>query len=176
MTQSIDAHHAKRLIESKAAVLIDIREPAEHARENIPGAVLVPLSQFPSLDLAHLKARAPAAIFHCQGGNRTKGNAARLSACGFPTVYVLQDGIAGWKAAGLPTAVDKTHPIELQRQVQIAAGALVMIGLFLAIAVSPWFAALAGFVGAGLTFAGITGWCGMARLLRAMPWNRVAVS
>lgn len=176
MTENIDAHQAKRLIESKAAVLIDIREPAEHARENIPGAALVPLSQFQSRDLAHLKARAPAAIFHCQGGNRTKANAARLAACGFETAYLLKDGIAGWKAAGLQTAVDRKQPIELQRQVQIAAGTLVLVGLFLAVAISPWFAGLAGFVGAGLTFAGITGWCGMARFLRAMPWNRVTAS
>jgi hypothetical protein len=28
-------------------------------------------------------------------------------------------------------------------------------------------------VGAGLTFAGISGFCGMARLLAVMPWNRV---
>jgi hypothetical protein len=28
------------------------------------------------------------------------------------------------------------------------------------------------FVGAGLTFAGISGFCGMAHLLALMPWNR----
>jgi hypothetical protein len=31
---------------------------------------------------------------------------------------------------------------------------------------------LSGFVGAGLVFAGVTGFCGMARLLALMPWNR----
>ena len=36
------------------------------------------------------------------------------------------------------------------------------------------FFALAAFVGAGLTFAGATGFCGMARLLAHMPWNRPA--
>jgi hypothetical protein len=34
---------------------------------------------------------------------------------------------------------------------------------------------LSGFVGAGLTYAGISGFCGMARLLAAMPWNQVAI-
>jgi hypothetical protein len=28
-------------------------------------------------------------------------------------------------------------------------------------------------VGAGLVFAGVSGFCGMARLLAVMPWNRV---
>jgi hypothetical protein len=37
----------------------------------------------------------------------------------------------------------------------------------------PWIL-LTWFVGAGLTFAGISGFCGMARLLAAMPWNRVS--
>jgi hypothetical protein len=40
--------------------------------------------------------------------------------------------------------------------------------------VTPGFFALAGFVGAGLTFAGVSGFCGMARLLALLPWNRTA--
>jgi hypothetical protein len=42
--------------------------------------------------------------------------------------------------------------------------------------VNPAFYALSAFVGAGLTFAGATGWCGMAMLLKTMPWNRVSLS
>jgi len=41
--------------------------------------------------------------------------------------------------------------------------------------VSPWFFALSGFVGAGLTFAGLSGTCAMASLLAVMPWNRRAL-
>jgi hypothetical protein len=40
---------------------------------------------------------------------------------------------------------------------------------------APGWIWLSGFVGAGLIFAGISGFCGMARLLAAMPWNRVTV-
>ena len=58
---------------------------------------------------------------------------------------------------------------------QIAAGGLVLLGTFLAVAVSIWFVLLAAFVGAGLAFAGLTGWCGMAMLLARMPWNKVPV-
>jgi hypothetical protein len=55
--------------------------------------------------------------------------------------------------------------------VRIAAGSLVVLGVGLSV-VSPWFVLLAGFVGAGLVFAGITNTCGMGMLLAKMPWNR----
>jgi hypothetical protein len=54
------------------------------------------------------------------------------------------------------------------RQVQIVAGLLVVAGFFF----KPlWF--LVPVVGIGQTIAGLTGFCGMARLLQKMPWNRV---
>jgi hypothetical protein len=79
-----------------------------------------------------------------------------------------------WKRAGLPVAEDRRQPLELMRQVQIAAGSLALLGAVLGAAVNPWFHALSGVVGAGLVFAGVTGTCGMATLLRQMPWNRAA--
>ena len=59
------------------------------------------------------------------------------------------------------------------RQVQIVAGSLVVLGVVLGLLVAPSFFALSAYVGAGLVFAGSTGWCGMAKLLAVMPWNRV---
>ena len=164
---------AKRRLADGSAVLVDIREPQEHAREAIPGAKLSPLSAFDSRSMAAIQGgNAPAVIFHCQGGRRTAENATRLRECGVPEVYLLEGGLTGWKAAGFATTIDRTKPIEMQRQVQITAGSLVLVGLILAVTISPWFAALSAFVGAGLVFAGISGWCGMANLLGTMPWNR----
>jgi hypothetical protein len=62
----------------------------------------------------------------------------------------------------------------LDRQVRIAAGALVLLGVGLSLWVHPAFVALSAFVGGGLVFAGITGTCGMAMLLAKMPWNQVS--
>ena len=59
------------------------------------------------------------------------------------------------------------------RQVQIAAGGLVLLGLIGSQVLAPAWIALSWLVGAGLVFAGISGFCGMARLLAMMPWNRV---
>lgn len=167
--KTIDAREVKRRLAEGSAVLVDIREPDEHRRERIGGARLAPLSRFEE----HRIAAAPgcAVVFHCKSGARTRGHAARLLAKGCDA-YMLEGGIDGWKAAGLPVERDLKAPLELQRQVQIAAGSLVLVGIVLALVISPWFLGLSLFVGAGLTFAGITGFCGMARLLEAMPWNR----
>ena len=99
-------------------------------------------------------------------------NAQRLLAKGFADVAVLDGGIEAWKRAGLPVQVDRRVPIDLMRQVQIVVGAMVLGGTLLALLVSPWFAIVPAFAGAGLLVAGTTGFCGMARMLRHAPWNR----
>ena len=57
----------------------------------------------------------------------------------------------------------------------VTAGSLVLIGVVLSQVVAPGWIWLSGFVGAGLVFAGVSGFCGMARLLAVMPWNRVSL-
>lgn len=166
---TIDAAHAKRLIED-GAILVDIREADEHAREHVPGARHQALSKLSTIDTAGAKA----VIFHCRSGARTSANAARLAGAAGCDAYILQGGIDAWKRAGLPVATDSRQPIEIMRQVQITAGGLVLLGVILGVWVAPAFLGLSAFVGAGLMFAGISGWCGMAKLLGLMPWNRAA--
>ncbi len=89
---------------------------------------------------------------------------------------MLEGGIEAWRDAGLPTVQDKSQPIEIMRQVQIAAGGLVVAGVSLGVLVHPGFLGIAGFVGAGLTFACLTGFCGMARPLALAPWNKAAAA
>ena len=172
---TITAAEAKRRMADGSAILVDIREPMEHAREAIPGAFLRPVSTFDQRSLAGIGGKnRPAIIFHCQSGKRTADNADRLRTCGVPEAYLLEGGLSGWKAAGYPTNIDRTKPIELQRQVQIGAGLLILTGMVLAWLVSPLFLGLSAFVGAGLVFAGVSGWCGMAKILGLMPWNRMS--
>jgi rhodanese-related sulfurtransferase len=87
----------------------------------------------------------------------------------------LEGGLLAWQAAQLPLEKRRGAPLPLMRQVQISAGALVLIGVVLSQTVAPGWIWLSGFVGAGLIFAGISGFCGMARLLALLPWNRVTV-
>ena len=82
----------------------------------------------------------------------------------------LDGGISGWEKAGLPVEhISSTIP--LFRQIQIAAGSLVLIGVIGSAFWHPFFW-LSAFVGAGLVFAGISGFCGLGVLLSHMPWNR----
>jgi rhodanese-related sulfurtransferase len=162
---------AKRLLE-QGAILVDVRERDEHARECIAGARSVPLSRIDHSELALHPGEI--AIFHCRSGARTLANGPRLAGrldqdC---QAFILEGGLDAWRRAGLPTLVDRRRPLELQRQVQIAAGSLVVLGTLLGAFVSPWFLAIPGFVGAGLVNAGLTGLCGMARALMHAPWNR----
>jgi rhodanese-related sulfurtransferase len=170
--KSISPERAAVLVKS-GAVLIDIREADEHARENIPGAR--------HHSLARVDAESPIrggdeiVIFHCKSGARTKMNSPKLgTAAQDCEAYILEGGLDAWKKAGLPVTLDRKQPIDIMRQVQIAAGGLVLVGVVLGAALNPGFYALSGFVGAGLLFAGVSGFCGMARLLGLMPWNRSA--
>lgn len=165
---------ARRMLESGKAILIDIREANEFAREHIRGARHVPLSALDRHDFERERAEGKAAIFQCQSGRRTETNRERLIALGFAQSYVIDGGLNAWRAAGLPSHIDRKQPLELQRQVQIAAGSLVLTGVALSLAFSPWFIFLSAAVGAGLVFAGVSGSCMMGQLLSSMPWNRSA--
>jgi rhodanese-related sulfurtransferase len=107
---------------------------------------------------------------------RTQGNSARLAAATSGPAYQLEGGLDAWRAAGLPLVENTGAPLEIMRQVQITAGSLVVLGVILGLAVHPGFFGLAAFVGAGLVFAGTSGWCGMAKLLAVLPWNRSAAA
>lgn len=162
---------AKRLAEGRA-ILIDIREPDEFARRRAKNALSRPLSTLDAKGLGLPDARE--VIFTCRSGMRTGVNGERLAAACGRSAHVLEGGLDAWDGAGLPVEVDRKAPLEIMRQVQIVAGSLVLVGVILGLTVSPWFLGVAGFVGAGLTFAGISGFCGMARLLALAPWNRPA--
>lgn len=165
--KAVSAAEVKAL-KDRGAVIVDIREADEFAREHIPGARNAPLSKIDGL-------AAPRAgeivVYHCKSGMRTRANAARLSSelC---EAYILDGGFDAWKTAGLPVSIDTKQPMEIMRQVQIAAGGLVLAGLLLGALLHPAFFAVSAFAGAGLVFSGVTGFCGMARFLGLMPWNR----
>ena len=158
-----------RLLIDKGALLIDIRDADEHARERIPQARNVPLSK---LCDAGAGLSGATIVYHCKSGNRTRMNAPLLAKASEADAFILDGGIEAWRRAGLPVALDRKQPLELMRQVQIAAGSLVLLGAVLGYVAHPAFYVLSGAVGAGLTMAGITGTCAMARILKFMPWNR----
>jgi len=162
------------LMEDSAGVeLIDVRTGAEYREVHAEGARLVPLDQLNVQAVAggHKDMAKPFYLI-CKSGGRARQAAERFRLAGVQNVIVVEGGTAAWEAAGLPVMRGK-KTISLERQVRIAAGFLVLIGVSLGFAVHPAFFGLCAFVGAGLMFAGVTGWCGMGMLLVKMPWNRV---
>lgn len=170
----VDANTVNNWLVENTVELIDIRDPGEYARENIPGSKLVSLSSINSHDFGpgHSEKKA---VFHCASGNRTAQAATELCSTGFSEVYVLKGGLDGWKAAGLDTRFNKKAPISIMRQVQIVVGASMSVGILLGLLVSPWFFVLSAMMGAGLLFAGITGSCAMANILTRLPYNQIKI-
>ncbi len=158
---------------SQGAILFDIREPADYAREHIATAKLLPLSALDhGADVGKLSAQ-DTVIFHCQSGVRSAQNAEKLASMAAPAIVCLMEGgINAWKQQGLAVVTDRSQPLPMMRQVQVAAGSLVLIGVILGYIATPGWFLLSGLVGAGLLFAGVSGYCGMATLLAKMPWNR----
>ncbi len=105
----------------------------------------------------------------CNSGNRATKSAKMFQAAGFDNITVVKGGIQRAKEQ-IATKVGEAIPLE--RQIRIAAGLLVLIGLFLAVFASKYFLIVPLFVGAGLVYSGITGDCYMGMVLADMPWNR----
>lgn len=160
----------------KSIDLIDVRTPAEFREVHVPFAKNVPLE---SLDPATFAAArkgndAPLHVI-CLSGGRSAQACDKLAAAGVASIVNIEGGTRAWDQSGLPV-VRGQKTISLERQVRIAAGSLVLLGVALAYFVHPYAIGLSAFVGAGLVFAGITDTCGMGMLLARMPWNQVPVA
>ncbi len=156
-----------------AGIVIDVREYPEFALGALPQAQLVPLSSLAEACLGwdpHERR-----ILVCKSGKRSRQAAELLRERGFTNLAVLEGGTEAWIAAGLPVK-RQAGPWSMERQVRVIAGSLGLAGTLLGTMLNPWFFLLPGFIGAGLTFSGITDTCMMATLLAKLPWNRASAS
>jgi len=150
------------------AVLLDVREPAEHRALRIADARLMPLA---SVDAGQVPS-GEKLVVHCLKGGRGSAACEKLlrQNPGLE-IYNLAGGIQGWEAAGLPVIRGKAM-LPLDRQVQLAMGSVLILAAALTLAVNSNWAWLTAALGAGLALAGLTGFCGLAYILARMPWNR----
>lgn len=170
---TITPQKLSELIHSGAAVeLIDVRTPVEYREVHVSSARNVPLDQLNAAQFAAGRSGAEPLYVICRSGSRGKQACEKFLAAGYTNVVNVEGGTQAWDQAGLPVVRGK-KAISLERQVRIAAGLLVLTGSVLGYFVSPYWIGLSAFVGAGLTFAGITDTCGMGMLLARMPWNQV---
>ena len=157
-----------------ACELIDVRTPVEFREVHVDVARNVPLDQLDPAAVMQARngsANEPLYLI-CRSGSRGQQACEKFLKAGFSNVVNIEGGTLACVEAGLPVVRGK-NAISLERQVRIAAGLLVVTGSALGSFVSPYWIGLAAFVGAGLTFAGITDTCGMGMLLARMPWNQV---
>ena len=163
--------------QGRAVHVIDVRTPAEFGEVHVDCAHNIPLDRLDPRDIESRYAGGPVYVV-CKSGNRSQKACEKLLAAGMKDVISIEGGTAACEAAGIPV-IRGRKVMSLERQVRIAAGALVATGAALA-AFGPdapvnWQAigaGLAGFVGCGLVFAGVTDTCGMAMLIARMPWNQ----
>ena len=168
--KTINAEELKNRLDKDEILLIDVREPAEHRTECIDGSCLIPLGE---ISLEKLPSKSRPIVVHCHSGKRSE-NAYKKLLTQDPSleIYSLEGGIMAWRQAGFKIKKSGSNILPIDRQTQLTAGFLAFSGTILGTFINHHFYIVPGFVGLGLMFAGVTGWCGMAKLLAKMPWNK----
>lgn len=157
----------------ESATVIDVRTPGEYASGHLPGAHNVPLDRLddalPALESAGGSGEV---VVVCASGARSAGARDRLAGRGISAAS-LEGGTQGWAAAGRPLAAAGTARTvwPMERQVRLAAGSLIVLGLLLDLAV-PGARVLSLLIGGGLVFSALSNTCGMAAVLARLPHNR----
>lgn len=157
----------------QSCVVLDVRTDVEHAEVSLKQPHHhIPLDKLNPAAFIKENKIDPArpVYFLCRSGKRATQAAEAFIAAGHDNVHIVEGGIVACESSGVP--VKKGDVMSLERQVRIAAGALVVTGVALGSLVSPWLYGLSAFVGAGLVFAGVTDSCGMTFVLAKAPWNK----
>ena len=169
----LDAASLRRMLDAgRAPRILDVRTPGEFESSHIPGAYNVPLDllrEHRAELLAHLDDDV---VLVCRSGTRAAQAEQTLAEAGLPNLKILDGGILAWQAADAP--VNRGRPRwDLERQVRLVAGSIVLASVLISVAVpgAQWIAAA---MGAGLTVAALTNTCAMGMLLSRLPYNRGA--
>jgi rhodanese-related sulfurtransferase len=169
--KNIDSETLKKWLDNNEAVIVDVREPAEYQANKINGSSLIPLANICKKSLPQCQNKK--LVLHCHSGKRSQSACQKLLAEDSDLeIYNLEGGISAWIVAGNAAQKSGSFFLPLDRQVQLAIGLGVLAGSLLGYFVHPAFCFLAAFFGAGLSFAGLSGYCGLAILMAKMPWNR----
>lgn len=169
MSRTITVDALNNWLKKEDVVLIDVREPAEHRFMHIAQARHIPLSRIKYDEFLSSSERI---VVHCASGRRSERVCRELLQKNpLLKVYSLEGGINAWKQEGFPVTSAGKKVLPLDRQVQLTAGFLVFSGTLFGYFIHPAYLGVPAFVGTGLMFAGLSGTCGMAKLLARMPWN-----
>ena len=141
---------AKRCTQGCPIDLIDVRTPLEYREVHAASARTSRWTNWiptPCCSAAQGAAHDPLYVI-CRSGSRGQQACQKFLAAGILNVVNVEGGTMAWERSGLPVHRGK-RTISLQRQVQITAGSLVLIG-----SVLGWFAASRLHGGSGRNRAG----------------------
>lgn len=173
MSKSVDVATIRTQVDSNSApLLVDVRTPTEFESSHIPGAVNLPLNQLNQHASRVARDASEQVVLICQSGPRAEQAQNRLAAAGLADTVVMTGGMNAWASADAPT-VHGRERWALERQVRLVAGSIVLVTALLSLWWTP-AVFVAAFIGAGLTFAGLTNTCGMALMLAKLPYNQPA--
>ena len=112
------------------AALFDVRTPVEYAEVHVPQAISIPLDGLDPQSLVQAgKVRKDEPVYLlCRSGQRATKAAERFTKAGFTQPIVVEGGTLAWIEANLEVARSAVQVVSLERQVRIAAGAIVFAG------------------------------------------------
>lgn len=172
---NISAKAANEMLSEGNAVIIDVRSMAEHNACNIEKSIICPLPDISYSKLQHLVPELDnnKIIIHCKSGFRSNQACKKLLTDN-PNIelYNMEGGITAWQKDGFNTVGSGKIVLPTMQQTQLVIGVMVSIFCLLALFANYNFIYGALFFGLGLIFAGLTGFCGLAKLLDKMPWNQ----
>lgn len=170
---TIDSQCLSDLLGSTAPPrMLDVRTPGEFETAHIAGAYNVPLDLLREHRDEIVKHLDDDVVLVCRSGQRAAQAGETLRDAGLTNVHILDGGITAWEAKGF--AVNRGAPRwDLERQVRLVAGSIVLSSVLASVAV-PKFKWVAAAIGGGLTFAALTNTCAMGMALSKLPHNRGA--
>lgn len=176
MIKSIDVATLQSKLNNDEVILIDVREPFEFASQSIKSATNIPLGDIAPHTLPNCEGKM--VVMQCRSGKRSLSACKKISEAVGTDIEIcnLEGGIIAWNDAGFPTLCSDKKTLPLDQQVQLTIGIILIISSLLGYFVNPSFILVATFIGCGLSFAGLTGTCYLARVIAKMPWNKTKFS
>lgn len=93
---------AVRLINSRDAVVVDVRSASDFKKSHLLNAVNVPLAGIEDRAREIARDKDTTIVCYCAMGSVAPQAGAKLHKLGYSNVHALKGGINGWQAAGLP--------------------------------------------------------------------------
>jgi rhodanese-related sulfurtransferase len=177
MTAAITSTELRdRLASEKPLWILDVRTPAEFETAHIDGSYNVPLDVLNDRgsDVARQLDQSHEIVLVCRSGQRATQAAELLQSEGVTGGSVLENGISDWEGQGFDVKRG-VQRWDLERQVRLVAGSIVLSSVLGSIAV-PRLKWLAAAIGGGLTYAAVSNTCAMGTALSKLPYNRGATT